>query len=362
MFESIQMQTLSSSLRSLTKSKSACNQLGVTLRSARLYSVVKSVQSSNVEPLQMSPILQQALQPPTEEEIEHLVEFFRRSSKLLTITGAGVSTSSGIPDYRGPDGSYKKGHKPMSHQDFVSSAYSRKRYWARSMSGWARFSTAKPNAAHLALRDLETDVGILFHLVTQNVDRLHAQAGSQHLTDLHGRIDQVCCLQCQYRFPRKIMQEWLVRENAGLAKAMAVSLEENPSLLRADGDADIVHFDTLLQEHSMHIPTCPNCQTGTLKPDVVFFGDNVPADRVNRIYEDIDSHCDGVLVVGSSLEVFSAYRFVHRAATTRHLPIAIVNYGVTRAERQSLPNIVYKSEAQCGSLLQSAVSRLREGF
>eukprot|EP01033_Poteriospumella_lacustris_P009120 gene9119-6559_t len=308
----------------------------------------------------MSPVLQLVLQPPKEDEVDQLVEFFRRSNHILTITGAGVSTSSGIPDYRGPDGSYKKGHKPMTHSEFLSSDYSRKRYWARSMTGWSRFAQARPNMAHYALTELEKDVGIVHHLVTQNVDRLHAKAGSQRLTDLHGRIDQVCCLQCGYRFPRALMQDWLLNDNADLAKTIAESIERNPSLLRADGDAEIVHFDTLLAQYSMHVPTCPECVDGILKPDVVFFGDNVPADRVQRIYDDIDQRCDAVLVVGSSLEVFSAFRFVHRAATQRQLPIAIVNYGPTRAERQQLPNIVFKSEAHCGELLQAAVNQLRE--
>lgn len=311
-------------------------------------------------PLEISPILQQVLASPSDDEVDQLVEFFRRSSKLLTITGAGVSTSSGIPDYRGPDGSYKKGHKPVTHNEFTTSEYARKRYWARSMSGWDRFALAKPNHAHYALYELEKSLGILHHLVTQNVDRLHAKAGSENLTDLHGRIDQVCCMQCGYFLPRNIMQTWLLEMNPMLSETIAHNLERNPSLVRADGDAEIINFDNLLKEHSMQVPCCPQCLDGVLKPDVVLFGDNVPSERVNMIYEDIDQRCDALLVVGSSLEVFSAYRFVHRAAVQRQLPIAIINYGTTRAERQNLPNIVFKSEAHCGQLLQKSVDRLKE--
>lgn len=326
----------------------------------KLSNLNKSPRSFSSHPLAVSPTLLKVLQPPNDEEVDRLVEFFRRSNKLMAITGAGVSTSSGIPDYRGPDGSYKKGHKPMTHNEFLSSDYSRKRYWARSMSGWARFAEAQPNTAHYALSQLEVDTGILHHLVTQNVDRLHAKAGSRRLTDLHGRIDQVCCIQCGYRFTRHLMQDWLLNDNPDLARSIADSIERDPSLIRADGDAEILHFDSLLSKFSMKIPTCPECVDGILKPDVVFFGDNVPIDRVNHIYEDIDKTCDALLVVGTSLEVFSAFRFVHRAAIQRNLPIAIINYGATRAERQQLPNIVYKSEAHCGELLQAAVDLLRE--
>jgi NAD+-dependent protein deacetylase sirtuin 4 len=314
----------------------------------------------------------ESLPSPQENDIEQLVNFFKKSSKLVAITGAGTSTNSGIPDYRGPAGSYKKGHKPITHQDFLKSELTRKRYWMRSMLGWNRFSLAKPNAAHYSLATLEA-MRTLQCIVTQNVDRLHSRAGSQTVIDLHGRIDKVKCLCCDMSYSRRMMQQWLLSLNTPIVNqfqhllypmyhddvhnnenqsSFSTQLLNNHSKMRADGDME-VHIDDYSK---IIIPSCPKCKTGILKPDVVFFGDNVPLPRVTAIQEHIDT-CDALLVIGSSLEVYSAYRFVDRA-NKRHVPIAIINFGETRAERQQLENIVFKSEANCAILLKAAIDEL----
>lgn len=151
---------------------------------------------------------------PTLAEVEQLVEFVRTRSNLIAITGAGISTSSGIPDYRGPNGSYRRGHKPMLHSEFMTSERNRKRYWARSMVGFVDFNSAKPNDAHMSLAQLESS-SVLKHIITQNVDRLHSKAGSQSVTDIHGRIDRVRCQtpSCQSIMSRRILQQALVGLN-----------------------------------------------------------------------------------------------------------------------------------------------------
>ena len=174
------------------------------------------------------------------EEAEKLKSFIENSNYLVAITGAGVSTDSGIPDYRGPQGSYKRGHKPITHSEFINQENARKRYWARSMVGWQRMENSKPNATHYSLAKLE-DNGILQYLITQNVDRLHQQAGSKKVIDLHGRIDRVKCLCCDTKFSRRIIQEILVELNPIYSQLIEekLSLEEENEKLRADGDIDL---------------------------------------------------------------------------------------------------------------------------
>jgi len=293
--------------------------------------------------------LLEVLPSPSNHEIERLVDFFRDSSYLVAITGAGTSTNSGIPDYRGPEGSYKKGHKPMAHQEFISEEFSRQRYWARSMAGWNRFSLAKPNDAHFSLATLESH-GKLKATVTQNVDRLHQHAGARNVIDLHGRIDRVKCLNCGQSTSRRVIQQALLSLNPHF-HTIFQQMQQNQHRMRADGDMELDQKDYA----NLVVPKCQKC-SGVLKPDVVFFGDNVPLDRVNQIASHIDK-CDSLLVVGSSLEVYSAYRFVDRA-NKRNVPIAIINYGETRAERMKLPMIKFKSEANCAMLLGGAVDRL----
>ena len=243
-----------------------------------------------------------------------LRQFLARSERLFILTGAGCSTDSGIPDYRDVDGAWKRA-QPVLFSTFMSDPHTRQRYWARTMAGWRRFHHAHPNDSHRALAQLERE-DRLETLVTQNVDGLHQVAGSRDVIDLHGRLDWVRCMDCAHRLPRATLQAELERHNpewAGLDARLA-----------PDGDADLdAHFS------GFHVPPCPECG-GILKPDVVFFGESVPAERVRAAMGHLE-HADAVLVVGTSLMVYSGYRFVHAAAQSGK-PIAAINLGRTRAD------------------------------
>lgn len=267
-----------------------------------------------------------------------LLDFLARHPRLLVLTGAGCSTNSGIPDYRDDNGAWKR-TPPVRHQAFVGDAQVRARYWARSMIGWTHLAQAQPNAAHRALAQLE-DQGRIGALVTQNVDGLHQKAGSSAVIDLHGRIDQVLCLGCGARSARRRLQERLVAANpqyAGLAAGRYAP----------DGDADLERSDF----SDFVVPGCEACDAGMLKPDVVFFGANVPPPRVRQCMAALDA-ADGLLVVGSSLMVWSGYRFAVRAAE-RGKPIAAINRGVTRADAM----LSVKVEGECGEVLSGLAAR-----
>mgnify|MGYP001576950341 CR=1 FL=1 len=260
-----------------------------------------------------------------------LQEFLDRYPRLFVLTGAGCSTNSGIPDYRDDAGDWKR-KPPVRHQDFVGDPRVRARYWARSMIGWTHMETAQPNAAHRALAGLEQE-GRLEWLVTQNVDRLHQKAGSKAVIDLHGRIDHVVCLACGARSERARLQQLLLAMNpqyAGLGAGTA-----------PDGDADLERTDF----SEFTIPDCEACGADVLKPDVVFFGANVPPERVTQAMDALDD-ADALLIVGSSLMVWSGYRFAARAAQ-QGLAIAAINRGRTRAD--SLLSV--KVEADCAEAL-----------
>jgi NAD-dependent SIR2 family protein deacetylase len=246
---------------------------------------------------------------------EALVDFVDRHPRLFVLTGAGCSTDSGIPDYRDAAGEWKRQH-PIMFQDFVADGRARKRYWARSLAGFRRLRCARPNEAHSSLASLERR-GRISQLVTQNVDGLHQAAGSQNVIDLHGRIDTVRCMGCERRSPREQLQQELARRNPEFAALDAVGAP--------DGDADLedVAFETF------DIPACERCG-GLLKPDVVFFGESAPAERVHGAMAAIECS-DAMLVVGSSLMVYSGYRFV-RAMADAGKPIAAINLGRTRAD------------------------------
>jgi NAD-dependent SIR2 family protein deacetylase len=244
-----------------------------------------------------------------------LTEFIARHSRLFVLTGAGCSTDSGIPDYRDAEGEWKRA-QPVMFQPFMSDPRTRQRYWARSLIGWRYFQRAKPNAAHLALAELERQ-GRVELLVTQNVDCLHDAAGSENVVDLHGRLDRVRCMSCEQRMPRSEFQEELHARNPSWAELEA---REAP-----DGDADLESRDF----SSFDVPACSYCG-GVLKPDVVFFGESVPRDRVERAMAGL-AQADAMLVVGSSLMVYSGYRFA-QAAAEGGKPIAAVNLGRTRAD------------------------------
>jgi NAD-dependent SIR2 family protein deacetylase len=244
-----------------------------------------------------------------------LRNFIDRYERLFVLTGAGCSTGSGIPDYRDADGAWKRGG-PIMLQDFVAFEHARQRYWARSLVGFRRMSAARPNDAHRALAALESQ-GRVTQLVTQNVDGLHQAAGSRAVIDLHGRVDAVRCLTCDRRISRERLQTELVERNPGFASLDAL---EAP-----DGDAALDGIDF----SAFDVPACETCG-GLLKPDVVFFGERVPAERVQRAFAALEE-ADAMLVVGSSLMVYSGYRFAQAAARAGK-PIAAVNLGRTRAD------------------------------
>jgi NAD-dependent SIR2 family protein deacetylase len=247
--------------------------------------------------------------------LEELAEFIERHPRLFVLTGAGCSTDSGIPDYRDADGQWKR-TPPILFQKFVSDEHARKRYWARSLVGVRRLAAARPNDAHRALASLERR-GRIAQLVTQNVDGLHQAAGSRRVIDLHGRVDVVRCLDCGMRLPRDEVQAELARRNPEFAAFEATGAP--------DGDADLegIAFD------AFDVPACSACG-GLLKPDVVFFGEGVPLARVRDAMTAL-AVVDAMLVVGSSLMVYSGYRFV-RAMAEAGRPIAAVNLGRTRAD------------------------------
>ena len=261
---------------------------------------------------------------------DQLREFIGRHSRLFVLTGAGCSTASGIPDYRDADGEWKRG-RPVMLQDFLAHEHWRKRYWARSLVGWTRMQAARPNDAHRALVALE-EQGRVSQLVTQNVDGLHQAAGSRDVIDLHGRVDVVQCLLCERRVPRSAVQEALTRRNpelAGLAARVA-----------PDGDAELDATDFT----SFAVPSCDACG-GLLKPDVVFFGECVPPERVRRAFDALAA-ADAMLVIGSSLMVYSGYRFA-KAMADLGKPIAAVNLGRTRADEL----LALKVSARCADAL-----------
>jgi NAD-dependent SIR2 family protein deacetylase len=270
-----------------------------------------------------------------------LAAFFSAHASLFVLTGAGVSTASGIPDYRDRNGRWK-GAEPIRGQVFRRDAGARRRYWARSFAGWPRVAAARPNAAHGALAALER-AGLVRQLVTQNVDGLHQRAGSQRVLDLHGRLDQVDCLDCGARLARERMQQMLAAANPGVRPA-------SPARSAPDGDV-LLGVDA---EDGFVVPSCPECG-GLLKPSVVFFGENVPRPRVERAFARLDASA-GLLVVGSSLTVFSGYRFCLHAAK-RGMPIALLNRGRTRADELA----ALKLDADCGAVLGAVAACLSAG-
>jgi NAD-dependent SIR2 family protein deacetylase len=232
--------------------------------------------------------------------------------RLLALTGAGLSTDSGIPDYRGPSSVPRS---PMTYSEFRSGPGAQQRYWARSHVGWQHLHRAAPNDGHRALAALERS-GRLTALITQNVDGLHEAAGSRQVVDLHGRISAVICLDCRERSDREHLHERLSAANPGFGQGAAPDVAP-------DGDAVVTGIE------EFQLVACESCG-GVLKPDVVFFGENVPAERVDLCYALVEE-AEALLVAGSSLTVMSGLRFV-RAAHRRGIPIAIVNRGRTRGD------------------------------
>jgi NAD-dependent SIR2 family protein deacetylase len=272
-----------------------------------------------------------------QHDIHALANFLTDHPRLVVLTGAGISSASGIPTYRDQHGTWLHG-TPIQEQAFLKNEYTRRRYWARSWHGWPVLRDARPNPAHFALAQLE-ERGHIELLITQNVDRLHQRAGSRNVVDLHGRVDRVRCLDCATLHCRDSVQELLERENQ-----WSYPSHQTP---RPDGDMDVPH-EMILQ---LVLPQCPLC-AGDLMPDVVFFGGTVPTARVNTCLDALEQ-ADALLSIGSSLMVFSGFRFCRRASQLgKH--IAIINPGVTRAD--DLAHLRF--HAQAGPLLTQAVEHL----
>jgi NAD-dependent SIR2 family protein deacetylase len=268
--------------------------------------------------------------------LAEITEILAQARNVLVITGAGVSTDSGIGDYRDDQGLWKRG-EPITHQKFVQELAWRQRYWARSQLGFPEFYNAQPNQSHKLLAELERH-GKTHTLVTQNVDGLHQKAGQKVVIDLHGRLDEVVCLSCGERRLRQDVQTWLEATNTEVG--------DDFYSIAPDGDADIVRQDF----SNVRVPQC-SCG-GLLKPNVVFFGDNVPRQIVDEAYRWVDE-ADAVLVIGSSLMVYSSFRFVRRGHQ-QGIPIVAINRGKTRADEL----FTAKIEGDCAHWLDRLSSKL----
>ena len=268
--------------------------------------------------------------------MQTLTAFVREHPRLFVLTGAGVSTHSGIPGYRDADGCWRR-KPPVTHQEFTRSDAARRRYWARSLVGWPAIAGAAPNAAHDALARLQR-AGRVASLVTQNVDGLHQRAGSRDVIDLHGRLDRVVCLACAAKLSRAAVQAEMERANPDFARCAGPRAPDGD----ADLEGDCEGFES---------PACPDCG-GVLKPDVVFFGAGVPHSRVAAALGALGS-ADAMLVVGSSLMAYSGFRFCERARESGK-PIVAVNRGRTRAD----PLLQFKIDDDCLPVLAALAEEL----
>ena len=276
-----------------------------------------------------------------EHQEDHLETLHRAMAqrRFLVLTGAGISTSSGIPDYRDSEG-VRRGRAPMMYQEFLATTQARRRYWARAMLGWPKVRIAQPNAAHRALATLQQRQRIS-GLVTQNVDTLHDQAGSHDVIELHGSLHRVLCLDCQQRSERDVIQQLMETENPYLAGVDAVQAPDGDTLL-----------DPAFEER-FQVPRCPHCTGQRLKPDVVFFGENVAQTTAAKAMAAV-ADADGLLVVGSSLMAYSAFRLC-KAMVEQGKPVIAINLGKTRGDEL----LQVKIEASCERLLPLLVERLR---
>lgn len=267
---------------------------------------------------------------------DRLAELLSRG-RVCVLSGAGLSTESGIPDYRGPSGALRA-RLPMTIAEFRGSRDARQRYWARAHIGWRRINAAQPNAGHLAIAALQRAAAVE-GIITQNVDGLHQAAGARDVIELHGTLARVVCLECGARSARDALDERLRAHNPGLDWATVATT--NP-----DGDAEL----TEEQVTGFRLVACESCGADLLKPDVVFFGENVPLSRVQRCFELVEGAAS-LLVLGSSLSVMSGLRFVHRARE-KQIPVAIVNRGATRGD----PLAELKIDAKLGEVLPALVA------
>lgn len=291
---------------------------------------------------------------------------------VAVLTGAGLSTESGIPDYRGPDG--RRRVAPMQYGEFVGSAAARRRYWARAYVGWPRFRAARPNAGHRVVAALQA-AGLTGPPITQNVDSLHQRAGSHAVLELHGTLAVVRCLTCEDRTPRDRLQDRLAAANPGFAEAVAareplqapgpaehgesVNTVQPQQAVDDDGpwrpivrpDGDVALPSEAIE--GFRLVACERCGGDLLKPDVVYFGESVPRERAQEAYDRVDAS-RLLLVLGSSLQVMSGYRFVRHAA--RHgIPVAIITRGPTRATAEE---VTYRVDAGLGAALSTLAGAL----
>jgi NAD-dependent SIR2 family protein deacetylase len=241
-----------------------------------------------------------------------------RGGNVVVLSGAGISTESGIPDYRGPEG--KQRVTPMMYQEFVGAVANRQRYWARSFVGWRRFAAAAPNAGHYAVAKLQL-AGLVDAIITQNVDGLHQRAGAHDVLELHGALDRVICLNCGDRSSRVELEERMRAANPDFVAA--------PHEIRPDGDVVIDDGEV----RRFQLVRCLVCGSDLLKPDVIFFGESVPKELVTRCFTEVE-RSSALLVLGSSLQVMTGYRCVLRASELG-IPVAIVTRGITRGDDQA---------------------------
>nr|WP_281497513.1 NAD-dependent protein deacetylase [Ornithinimicrobium sp. F0845] len=270
--------------------------------------------------------------PVAEEDYQRLRALVAEGG-VTALTGAGMSTASGIPDYRGPDGSRRV--QPMQYAEFLASAENRRRYWARSYVGWSRFRAAGPNEAHAAVAALQRS-GHVEDLITQNVDGLHQAAGSTGVIELHGNLNDIVCLNCGERFERGVVHGWIAEANPGFTA--------ESDQIRPDGDVVLAAQDFA----DFRLVRCVTCGSDLLKPDVVFFGGSVAKPVVERAYAAVES-ADALLVLGSSLQVMSGLRFVKRAHALG-IPVAVVTRWATRGDEWATLRI--------DGLLQDVLPRL----
>ena len=270
-------------------------------------------------------------------DAERLAEFMRGRS-VLALSGAGISTESGIPDYRGATGARRRG-RPILFREFTGDPGVRARYWARSSVGYPRMALAEPNAGHYAVARMEASE-VLRGVITQNVDRLHQRAGSSRVLELHGSLSEVQCMECGRVEPRESFQARLIHLNPAVMSSFGT--------IAPDGDADLP--DEAVR--SFLVPGCGRC-SGVMRPTVIFFGENVPSSRVTEAFRML-GESNALLVLGSSLAVFSGFRFVRRAAKEGK-PVAIVNLGATRGDDAAELRI----EAPLGALLPEVAELLR---
>lgn len=266
-------------------------------------------------------------------EVQQAVELLRGRT-VAVLTGAGVSTDSGIPDYRGEGAPVRT---PMTFDHFLADENGRRRYWAGSHLGWRHFSAAQPNAGHRAVAQLEL-AGVVNGIITQNVDGLHLRAGSRRVVDIHGSMDRVRCLHCGQTFARADIAERMARENPWLDAPEGVVL--NP-----DGDV------TVEDSERMIVPSCTVCG-GILKPEVVFFGEFVPVEKFDEARALVRG-ADALVIAGSSLAVNSGIRLLDQA-TKRKMPVVIINRGVTKGD----PRASLKIDAGTSEVLEALRDRL----